>query len=135
MIKTIMQPIRPHEHRVAVADLSGDMLDWAAAKALGMPLYKTKRGEWMTAPYGSFNHRIGIPYWRPTTDWAQGGPIIEREKIGVFLRDEVWCSYSSLSIPVDFYGDTPLIAAMRCLVASKLGEHIDVIEYTTGESK
>jgi hypothetical protein len=133
MIKTIMQPIKPHEHRVAVADLRGDMLDWAAAKALHIQVYRTKRGEWMTAPYGSFNHRMGIPYWRPTTDWAQGGPIIEREGIGLFIAEGAgWGSSCGWS---HGYGDTPLIAAMRCLVASKLGAHIDVTEYTTGESK
>jgi len=128
MIKTIMQPIKPHEHRVAVADLSGDMLDWAAAKALGMPLYKTKRGEWMTAPYGSFNHRIGIPYWRPTTDWAQGGPIIAREGMSIGMVYDYWQAHLS-EFGLWEEGPTPLIAAMRCLVASKLGAHIDVTEY------
>jgi hypothetical protein len=134
MIKTIMQPIKPHEHRVAVADLSGDMLDWAAAKALGMPLYKTKRGEWMTAPYGSFNHRIGIPYWRPTTDWAQGGPIIEREKIDVWYQVGV-CMIARINGKHEQIGKTQLQAAMRCLVDSKLGAHIDVTEYVTEDMK
>jgi hypothetical protein len=44
----------------------------------------------------------------------------------VFLRDEEWFAYSSLSINMDFHGDTPLIAAMRCYVASKLGSLVDV---------
>ena len=58
--------------------------------------------------------------------WEHGGPIIEREKIEVFIRDERWFAYSSRSTPEDFPGDTPLIAAMRCYVASRLGSDVDV---------
>jgi hypothetical protein len=56
------------------------------------------------------------------------GGIIEREKIEVFIRDEKWFAYSSLSKPEDFYGETPLIAAMRCYVASKLGDEVEIPE-------
>jgi hypothetical protein len=58
-------------------------------------------------------------------DWSIAGEIIEREKIELFIRDEKWFAYSSLSTPEDFYGETPLIAAMRCYVASKQGEQND----------
>jgi hypothetical protein len=64
----------------------------------------------------------------PSTDWAQGGPIIERNLITIFRRDEEWFAYSSLSLTTDFHGDTPLIAAMRCYVASKLGDDINIPE-------
>ena len=64
--------------------------------------------------------------YSPSTDWAQGGVIIEREKIEVFIRDEKWFAYSSLSKPEDFYGETPLIAAMRCYVASELGDEVEI---------
>ena len=61
----------------------------------------------------------GVPFdYHPSTDWALGGEIIEREKIELFIRDGQWFAYSSLSKPEDFYGETPLIAAMRCYVAS-----------------
>lgn len=70
-----------------------------------------------------------------STDWTQGGPIIEREQIAIgyyakvrgglgvcatrakVFDDKGWCL---------MYGDTPLIAAMRCFVASKLGDEVDV---------
>jgi hypothetical protein len=64
-----------------------------------------------------------------STDWLWGGPIIDREKIELhyeygdqewkavqFLKDE-WCCQ---------HGPTPLIAAMRCYVASRLGDEINV---------
>ena len=61
----------------------------------------------------------GVPFdYHPSIDWKWGGPIIEREKIEIFIRDGKWFAYSSLSKPEDFYGETPLIAAMRCYVAS-----------------
>ena len=79
----------------------------------------------------------------PSTNWAQGGPIIERicitvapfyerwvaaPSVGEFIRDSdgdcmtiaMWDSEPH------FYGPTPLIAAMRCRVASKLGDEVDV---------
>ena len=61
-----------------------------------------------------------------STNWALGGAIIERGQIEIFIRDEKWFAYSSLSTPEDFYGETPLIAAMRCYVASWLGNEVDI---------
>ena len=64
----------------------------------------------------------------PSTDWSRGGPIIERELIDVkHLPGIGWIAET----PPDFNdqsetGPTPLIAAMRCYVASKLGETIDI---------
>jgi hypothetical protein len=83
----------------------------------------------MTSNDGDCNpdmaHLGGVP--RQPTGRKVGG-IIEREKIEVFIRDEKWFAYSSLSKPEDFYGETPLIAAMRCYVASKLGDEVEIPE-------
>ena len=66
-----------------------------------------------------------------STDWAQGGPIIEREGINLFQRKGVaakqgraWLAYTDKYL--EQAGRTPLIAAMRCYVASKLGDEVDV---------
>jgi hypothetical protein len=73
------------------------------------------------------------PAWtKYSTDWAQAGPIIERERIAFWFEkyDDV-----DSALPMwaavrfngqDYYGETPLIAAMRCYVASKLGEEVEV---------
>jgi hypothetical protein len=90
------------------SELTGAALDWAVAKCEGV-LMRWERSTHDEAPLE----------YSPSTDWAQGGPIIEREKIELFMRDEKWFAYSSLSTPEDFYGETPLIAAMRCYVASR----------------
>ena len=68
------------------------------------------------------------PAWtKYSTDWAQAGPIIEREKInlGSVLCEgqEFWTATMYLA---ESEGPTPLVAAMRCYVASKLGEEVEV---------
>ena len=94
------------------SELTGAALDWAVAQCTGFPVR-----------YGFDDN---CPEY--STSWAQGGPIIEEEKIELFMRDEEWFAYSQRSKPEDFHGDTPLIAAMRCYVASKLGDDVDVPE-------
>jgi len=72
-----------------------------------------------------------------STDWAQGGPIIEREAIQI-TPDEytgTWSAYmTNEGEPYVGTGPTPLIAAMRCYVASKLGDEIE-LPTELGESK
>ena len=57
-----------------------------------------------------------------------GGPIIEREEISIVrVSSALWDAHMS---NVNFFesGATPLIAAMRCYVASKLGDEVEVPE-------
>jgi len=61
------------------------------------------------------------------TDWDQGGPIIDRERIAT----QFWVSEGEWEalIKGGFFasrGPTPLIAAMRCYVASKLGDEVEI---------
>lgn len=81
-----------------------------------------------------------------STDWSQGGPIIEREGINLSVdyqdsalsNDMVQIGWKgnlwNNSVPgtAGFlqwaYGPTPLIAAMRCFCVSKLGETVEVPE-------
>ena len=113
-------------------ELTGAALDWAVARC--------EEGEALAegwhphfAPYGGELRLRATPY-APSTDWSQGGPIIEREKIDI----QCWDAHSmpwKASIDGDTdagialyveYGLTPLIAAMRCYVASKLGDDINI---------
>jgi len=74
-----------------------------------------------------------IDKFTPSTDWAQGGPIIEGEKIDVLYEHDLrWVAVPQKGI--ESYGPTPLIAAMRCYVASKLGDEIE-IPTELGETK
>jgi len=76
-------------------------------------------------------------YFLYSTDWEQGGPIIDREKIDLFTEKgtpESWVASMAryqngerlVGWRIHMYGPTPLIAVMRCYVASKLGEVVKV---------
>ena len=69
--------------------------------------------------------------YSPEDCWAQGGPIIERERIAInaYLRADLetqWRAVSFTSGTVPTYSPTPLIAAMRCYVALKLGDDVEI---------
>ena len=109
-----------------VADLEGVALDWAVAKAMGLTptLHLNPFGYWVLPNIdGSYS-----------TEWALGGPIIEREKIclehAITGGNSRWAATGYLA---EEYGSTPLIAAMRCYVASKMGDTIEVPEALTKE--
>ena len=94
-----------------VSELEGVALDWAVALCEVGPIDIKD---------------IDDPHFY-STDWAEGGPIIERERIDIYgYGGDAWGAEDNLRARQ--YGDTPLVAAMRCYVASKLGEEIDVPE-------
>lgn len=69
--------------------------------------------------------------YSPSTNWAQGGQIIEREQLSLdFAYRMEWEArmYVPDEEPLVFTGPTPLTAAMRCYVASKLGYEVEVPE-------
>lgn len=64
--------------------------------------------------------------------WSEAGPIIDREKIGhrfwphpVTPENGYWFAWIRF-IGTERSGPTPIIAAMRCWVASKLGAEVEV---------
>ena len=95
---------------IKTSELQGAALDWAVMKCEGFDM--TGSPEFYKVPYSS--------------DWAQGGPIIERARINIEPFEDIggkqWCSNGQWESP------TPLIAAMRCYVASKLGDEVDIPE-------
>ena len=109
---------------VKVSEAKGQVLDYLVAQAMGKTIYRSKSGRWMTANYGDFNPRHGAPWFVPSTDWAQGGPIIEREQIALYLGgDDEWMADDGWKRAT---GPTPLVAAMRGYVAMKLGDEVEV---------
>ena len=96
------------------SELSGAALDWAVAKCEGYTLNPAVR------------HSAWIAY---SSDWAQGGPIIGQESIQL-TPDEytgTWAAFTTREgEPYEYTGPTALIAAMRCFVASRLGDDVDV---------
>ena len=110
--------------KVKTSELIGPALDWAVARIV------CDEG-WLA------RHLHLLQSMAFSTDWAQGGPIVELEELG--LKRNAPCSQgreweASPSITAKGaggkwgYGPTPLIAAMRCFVASRLGDEVDVPE-------
>jgi hypothetical protein len=64
--------------------------------------------------------------YRPSTNWAQAGPLIEREGISVNSIPPLGWMAITNDAELMLNGDTPLIAAMRCYVASKLGDDVEI---------
>jgi hypothetical protein len=108
------------------SELKDLALDWAVAKIV-FPDPDYEDADRSVYVYGDDEF-----HFTPSTNWAQGGPIIERERISVASIDPHW----QASMPTTFYegeqdGPTPLIAAMRCYVASKLGYEVEIPEELT----
>ena len=101
--------------QIKVSEATLTQLDWMVGKC-----------EYMRHSLESdFCGRVGYA-WDYSTNWAKGGPIIEREEICVLAPVRgLWRGRKEGRTQ---YGPTPLIAAMRCYVASKLGDTIEVPE-------
>ena len=117
------------------AELTGVALDWAVAVAEGGTDFGTDGITYGFKLHGRL--KVLATGWaltmsyHPSTDWKQGGPIIEREKICTdFLLNGQWLAISRTT-EKQGYGPTPLIAAMRCYVASKLGDNTEIPEELT----
>lgn len=68
-----------------------------------------------------------LDFYVPSLLWDQGGPIIEREGIKLYRgQGGVWWSASESDPHHPVSGPTPLVAAMRCYVASILGDEVEV---------
>lgn len=86
--------------------------------------------DWMVATHADKHVNLGDIHWgnyKPSTNWAQGGPIIEREGISTW-HDEGNGEWDASMLKGRFVesGPTPLIGAMRCYCASRLGEIVEV---------
>jgi hypothetical protein len=105
---------------IKTSELQGAALDWAVAKAEGF----TANQAWT---HGKVALWKGRAYkYAPSTDWSQGGPIIEREGIELLCESFGFRWVASPQKGLEWRGPTPLIAAMRCYVASKFWDEIDV---------
>jgi hypothetical protein len=117
------------EIKMKTDELTGAALDWAVAKCEDQPVYWNEEDEAVYCGDGIPNYLgyRGDTSYTPSIDWAQGGPIIERERIEVRPYDGIkWIATDNLTNHT--VGKTPLIAAMRCFVASKLGDDIEIPE-------
>ncbi|KPD17250.1 hypothetical protein ADM96_20275 [Burkholderia sp. ST111] len=113
-----------------VSELSGALLDYWVAKAEGScgTEYVVEDGQWSAKDCG-----VRVYFSRT---WVQGGRVIERERIEITPWNDgeggvMWAAtaFEQRALPLlssqrSKWGTTPLVAAMRCYVASKFGEEV-----------
>ena len=112
------------------SELTGKTLNWAVAKCEGIEdiIY-------------NYSGDDSSKYF-PSQDWSQGGPIIEKHITKLWQNlNGTFCAQIKYRAPyysptydadigmaafINKHGQTPLIAAMRCYVASKLGDEVEI---------
>ena len=111
------------------SELQGAALDWAVVKCecaipaafKSIPALLNGTVRVFRGDISSYSEPVS-----PSTNWAHGGPIIEREEICVLAPVRgLWRGRKEGRTQ---YGPTPLIAAMRCYVASKLSDEVEIPE-------
>lgn len=125
--------------KIKVSEATNIQLDWLVAKCAA----QANNHSYVITPAGKLfinsplkrPDRLGAYF--PSTNWSQGGPIIERERINLnqfqvhkgSVSNYFWEATSGYEDEPNYqivYGPTLLIAAMRCYVISKLGAEVKV---------
>ena len=109
------------------SELIGPALNWAVAKCEGLNPNTDPAERKKYVGYSGFAEANGFGYAikNYSTDWSQGGPIIERESIDLMkVGITQWRADCGPAVT----GPTPLIAAMRAFVTKKFGAEIEIPE-------
>lgn len=105
---------------VNAAELTGPALDWVVAQIEGVSCTP---------------HTI-MRFYRPSTDWAQGGPLIDKYNIQLTPHGNLWDAQTDLKMgPSSWarqFGTTPLISLCRAIVAAKHGNLVMVPSVLVG---
>lgn len=110
---------------IKTSELDGNALDWAVAQCAGVPVHILS-SRLLKAVY---HNEYGAGRFQPSKKWEHAGPIIEREGIEIHRRSDPVDSWSAFgSHQVYGIGPTPIVAAMRCYVAGRLGDEVQVPE-------
>lgn len=140
--------------KIKVAEATEAQLDWLVASCKGLNPTLGVNNRVMVAATALELQNSGFIWYRPSTDPAQGQPLLEQAGIAVRKHSSgAWYAmlstdlgnsqspqwnkekpgerYGTLSYQVHrvqcrFDGPTMLIAGLRCLVASELGVEADV---------
>jgi hypothetical protein len=108
--------------KVKASELTDLALDWAVtlienprACEYGVEDWRGQRRQ--TVKNGEYVYR-----WHQS--WAQGGPIIVRERIELEHDGQAW--WARIKADEDYTSHKPLTAAMRCHVAFNLGDEVEI---------
>lgn len=111
----------PHDY--VTERLEGPLLDLAVAKATGIDAV-IHQVDNAIAPFFECSVLSGcgrLQYqYTPSRCWSQGGPLMEEFRISVSDYGGIWTAEAAGGVVLE--AGTPLLAAMRALVVSKLGD-------------
>lgn len=112
------------------SELTGAHLDYWVARAEGilaeqLTIRRVQRSteyHVVFEPSTLAERLMGWKVKRYSTDWAQGGPLIERHNLEVYRWNEEWEAWCNS----DEYcrAETPLIAICRAVVRSVFGDEV-----------
>lgn len=120
---------------IQVSELKGLALNWVVATCEGWGHLRPNPHRFnadliMSDGRGDIQYLKDLDY---STRWSLGGCVIEREFLDLTPwpneseRDMRWsCDQREGGTLCRQYGPTPLVAAIRCHVASKLGDVVDI---------
>lgn len=111
-----------------VDKLEGPLLDLAVANAEGIKavIHLVPNAVEPFCECSVLNECGRLQYqFMPSRNWAQGGPIVEREMLGIMPVSDAWWRAGDVD-GANGFGPTPLVAAMRCHVESKLGDEVEL---------
>ena len=115
--------------KIKTSELTGAALDWSVAKCEGTLKYYVQPNE----KRGTLKWELTPHVRRYSTNWAQGGPIVDNIKGLQFKhwlgsKPETCCEAHINNYEGDWvqFGPTTLIAALRCYVDSELGDEVDI---------
>ena len=133
--------------KVKVSELSGPALDWAVLVAEGWEsdrpqdgqlrrkISKVKYDVCIVGPrLMRYDQHLGRHWRSPSTDWSQGGPLIDKYAVKVeHFPGETIASKANARVAMNRTaywqsGPTPLVALCRAIVAANLGDVVSVPE-------
>ena len=114
----------------AVSDLSNMELDYLVAKIDDILYMRDTEGRVLEIDKDKRVYAVTADSrmyaYKPTTQWRQGGPLIDKYRISVQRTGSEWTA--DIDREITAVGATPLVAAMRALVTQKRGSMVEVDE-------
>ena len=113
--------------KIKTSELQPLALDWAVTTLENPEACKYGVEDWRDQRKHTVKNGEYVYRWHQS--WAQGGPIIEQEGMDLEFRP-MGSMHEWVALNENWFcgGPTPLIAVMRCYVASKLGDEVEIPE-------
>lgn len=124
--------------KIKTAELTGPALNWAVAMCEGWQPSAAHDAVGKYPWLVKVGKDIDPKNYRPSTNWAQGGPIMEREGIDCTFHPGISDTPGGeiknywTATHVDYYGEfespSLLEAVMRRYVANEIGDEVEIPE-------